>query len=637
MSRFSDGHWRLLPGDPRTNVAWRRDVLAWAKARGRPAERALRRRCERDVLFYFDLFAWTYNPLVEPHVFPFVLWENQRAAVLETAEVLFGENRSMIWEKTRYEGGTWCAVALFDWLCLFRRHKSVILISHNEKAVENGPADPSSLFWKLRFMHRHLPAWLAGEVKESRLKFQYPTGSAAVGWSTSKRSGVGGRGYVLLDEFGRMEQDYEIFGQTADTGPRLVVSTHYGVGTAFYTYTRPDSGIRKVVWHWSENPTKNRGSYRYDPNDPEAGPDGVVRLDADYAHQPDYAFDRTGRPFGGPRPGLRSPWYDREVVGRTDRDISMHLDIDAAGASAQFFRARVIEDQKKTVARPPLWSGELEHDGRGRPKRLVATPNGALKLWVLPDTYGRIPPSFYGAGADVSFGQGSTPSVIALGDAAAERPSLVALYADAAVETGEFAALYVALCRLFADRAGRGALGTWESTGPAGSKFTRVVADELGYENSWAFEDDEIKRRSGKSAPKRYGWAAVPRQKNLLLEDLRESMEGGRLLVPCAATLEECLHYQFSKRGDKVFHGKSENADDPRAGTVNHGDRVIAVALMWKMMGYLGAKGDREKRTAAAPPAPNTVGWYMGRWDEKDRLAAGEGAFGRSAYLGGRR
>ena len=116
MSRFSDGHWRLLPGDPRTNVAWRRDVLAWAKARGRPAERALRRRCERDVLFYFDLFALTYNPLVEPHVFPFVLWENQRAAVLETADVLFGENRSMIWEKTRYEGGTGCAV------CGWTRH-----------------------------------------------------------------------------------------------------------------------------------------------------------------------------------------------------------------------------------------------------------------------------------------------------------------------------------------------------------------------------------------------------------------------------------------------------------------------------------------------------------------------------------
>ena len=630
---LSAGKYHLeVPTNPKENLEWRLRFLDAVARRGDRGQRAVRQMCRDDLVFYTNAFVFTFNPLIEPHVFPFILWDYQVDALRETAHYLFTLKRSVIWEKSRYQGATWMGLDLFDWAAKFHRYKKFLCISHNEDAVDNGDDDPDSLFWKLRFIHHQQPEWLSGKPRCRSLKFGYPeTQSNITGTSTSARSGVGGRATgVLLDEFGKMMQDYEIFGQTADTGPRLIISTHYGLGTAFYTYTRPDAGIHKIVMHWSQHPTRGRGLYKYEPESSDAGPDGIVRLD-DYPHPPDYPFDRSREPLGGARPGVRSPWYDLEAKERPARDRAMHLDVNPEGASAQFFEPAVIERLRRDTTRPPLWTGDLIYDRvTGKPDKLLKRAGGPLQLWVLPDTYGRIKPSSYGAGSDIAFGGGHTPSTLAIGDALAEPASLVAMYADAFIETTEFAAFVAALCRLFRDINGTPALLCWESQGPAGGEFGKEMVEQLGYENSWAFEDDEIKRRL-RPGPKRWGWPAMPKQKNLLLKELRTATGSGRLIVPSDEMLKECLGYQFNDRGDKVFHGKSENTDDPQAGTVNHGDRVVAVGLMWKMLCKLGAREAVEVKTERQGHAYMSHGWMLEQ-AERQRLDRLED-YGRAAYL----
>jgi hypothetical protein len=641
VTTFSPGKfWKSVPTDPRQNALWRLEFIDEAARRGDRTQRRLRRMCAEDFHFHFNAFLFTNNPEVYPHVHPFVLHDFQAEALREVGHTLFVEQKSVIIEKGRKLGASWCALGLLDWRATFYKRQKFLAVSHNLEAVENGPDDQDSLFWKVRFVHEHLPDWLRGEVVGGSRRspgFGYRgTRSAFTGKSTSERSGVGGRATaVLLDEFGKMLQDYEIFAQTADTGPRLIISTHYGLGTAFYKYTRPDAGIKKIQWHWTQHPAWGRGRYKYEPESPDAGPDGIVRLD-DYPFPPDYPFDRSGKPHGGIAPKVRSPWYDEAVKGRGDRDTAQHIDVNPEGASAQFFDGQTVSRLIRDNVRPPLWTGDLLYDPvTGKPEGLRKREGGALQLWTLPDAYGRVRPSKYGAGSDISFGSGHTPSTVAVGDAWSTPPGLVALYADAHLGTEEFAAFCAALCRTFADESGHGALFCWESQGPAGAKFGTEMVRQLGYENSWEYEDDELLKRRGRAVRpgKRYGYPAMPKQKNLLLKELRDATQTGRLLVPSEATLRECLAYQFNDRGDKVFHGGAENADDPRAGTVNHGDRVIAVALMWKMLVKLGARETEQVRQQTRGWAPGTVGWDEERARAAARVAAADGLYGRAVYL----
>ena len=86
------------------------------------------------MVFYFNSFLWTYNPLEEPYVFPFILRPYQEDAVRETAEYLWERKESVVWEKGRYEGATWCAEGMFDWRCRFHKYQQAIFVSHSLEA-----------------------------------------------------------------------------------------------------------------------------------------------------------------------------------------------------------------------------------------------------------------------------------------------------------------------------------------------------------------------------------------------------------------------------------------------------------------------------------------------------------------------
>src|SRR5260370_34363113 len=134
-----------------------------------------------------------------------------------------------------------------------------------------------------------------------------------------------------IDEFSQIEEDYEVLHRTSDTtGCRIFNFTHKGLGTAAYELTQRVD-MRKLNLHWSQHPHKKKGLYRYDTEAKH-----VVSLDAGFQHDPDYSFITDGSPTGGPCPGLRSPWYDKECRRKgSARAVAMDLDIDPRGSVSQ--------------------------------------------------------------------------------------------------------------------------------------------------------------------------------------------------------------------------------------------------------------------------------------------------------------
>lgn len=591
---LSPGKWHLqVPRTYRANLQFRLKLLRLC--RDNPARQAaMIHACKEDILFYVNAFVWQINPrLIKSEIGPFLTWPFQEEAILQTIHRLYEDQDDMLWEKSREMGATWMALIIEDWTCLFHPWKKFLTISHSEQAVDRA-GDADSLFWKIRFMHEHLPGWLLRGAAKQKLRFRYPaTRSSLTGTATSERSGVGGRATaILLDEFSKHRDDYAILGQTADTGPRLFIGTHYGLEQAFYGLTqRPD--MRKIIMHWTQHPEKWKGAYRYDKKANQ-----VEVLDKTYAYPADFNFVLSEEPLGGPFPGIRSPWYDRECRRRNNsRDVAMHLDINPQGSQSQFFDPLTIRILQETYAVPPVWEGDISFDpDSGRPRCLVKLEGGPVKLWILPKSDGSLPQAPYAAGADVSTGNGTTNSVFTAGDARSGEKVLE--YATANTKPERFAMACVALCWLLKDESGEPAKFAWEHAGP-GLVFGEKVI-ESGYRNIYYREAHQT--LAGGKVSDLPGWYPNNSTKRLLLDEYRAALEARWFLNRSHIALKECLDYRRNPQGHVEHPGDLANKDDPSGARVNHGDRVIGDALCWKMMDSLGYRAEKKKEKVETKP-----------------------------------
>lgn len=570
-----------IPRGVEDNLHFRRNLLEDA-GKSRHVRYALKRICSEDLLFWVNAFVFQYNPqqLAGTQVGPFATWDFQDEAFLEILRCV-EERRDLVIVKSREMGASWMCLLAFLWLWLVKPRTALLVISRSAEAVDD-PGNPNSLFWKLDFVLDHLPDWLKPEGWERRkhrtkMSFVNPeNGSTIAGEASTGRAGVGGRATAMfVDEFSQIREDNEVLQRTADTtGCRVFNFTHTGLDTAAFRLSeRPD--VRKLTLHWSQHPEKNPGLYRYDPDSNEPGK--IVRYDPHHAYPPDFHFDRSGLP-GGPFAGLRSPWYDAECVRRDDkRAVAMDLDIDPRGSTHQFFDPVKVHALKLSYARDPVWEGDLDHDrDLARPRDgLVARAGGKLRLWVTPDHRGRLPADRYALGVDNAAGVGRTPSCVCLLNA--RTGEQVGEYADAFVEPADLAPWAVALAWLLKAADGDPAFLAWEALGP-GLKFgARVV--ELGFRNVyWRTNDAKVVKQPTDTP----GWFPSPQNQRLLLEDGRAALYSRRLVLHSELCLDETMDFKYTTQGG-VKHGKSEASDDPSAARENHGDRVVAAFLAWKV------------------------------------------------------
>jgi hypothetical protein len=562
--------------------------------------------CRRDILFFVNAFVYQFNPKAkgdEPKFGPFCTWDFQDEALLSLVESIHDQQDTVI-EKSREMGASWICLIVMLWYILFRPGVQFLLVSRDVDSVDC--KSPDSLFWKLRYMLRHLPDWLAPRMTDQSMYLcneilqSYITGEAS-----TKKAGIGGRATaIFLDEFSLVNDAQEIYDHTSDTAScRIFNFTHRGENTCASRLCKMPL-IKKIVMHWSQHPRKNPGLYRYN-----AEKRATESLDSHYEYPPDFHFVMDGTPVGGPFPGLRSPWYDKEVPRKgSNRAVAMDLDINPEGATSQVFDPLVIAQLIRSGARPPSWEGDLIYDDKtGEPERLDKRAGGLIKLWCPLDAYGRPGKARYIFGTDTSTGKGASPTVFSvLNEDTGEK---VLEYTNSRIYIHHAAPLAVALCKFFYN-----ALMIWEDKGP-GETFGLLVLD-LGYGNCYIRQDDHRLDKKMSSGPK-YGWVPNPANIRTLIEDYSEALRRREYVNYSARALQECNAFMYDKSG-YVMHSGMKTGDESGIG-VNHGDHVVADALTCK----LAKRKARVKKNEPRPVPLLSLEW---RRDYAKRQAEGEEA-----------
>lgn len=589
-------YYKSVPRDPVANLEFRRFITK--RCLEEPEYRnAVRHACEQDFLFWCLTFVFQFNPkptgTFTKEIGPFIPWDYQDNAVVSQDPnepgILWciANGEDMVIEKSRDMGASWLCLLVMLWLTLFHPWKKFTLVSKDADSVDK-PGDSDSLFWKLDFVIGYLPRWLVGEVSRNKMMIRCErTNSTITGTASTGRAGVGGRATAMfVDEFSLIREDREIFGRTKDTtNCRIFNGTHYGTSGMFFDLC--DSGsdigrrIKKLQMHWSKHPDKRRGLYQFDARTQQ-----VVALDPSYHYG--HTFDPVldGTPAGGPYPGIRSPWYDKEVKARggdrAKRDIALHLDMDPKGSSNQFFDPITINMLKREFCREPEGRYDIVYDSEsGRPLKganggsLVASPSGKLSLWVNLDMHGNPPLDVYAIGGDISAGTGATPSVFSIMNSRGEK---VGQYFNTRIEPTPLAPLVVALCWIFTGPDQRGAKLIWEMNGP-GVKFSEGVV-QLGYRNIYYRVSNPW--GLGKTISDMPGWYPSANATRVILEDYRHALQHKLVLNPCLSSVETCLDFVW--KGGSIEHDRKAADPDESGARENHGDEVIADALTWSQI-----------------------------------------------------
>jgi hypothetical protein len=577
-------HHLEVPKDYEANLDYRKAVLECCL--NNPREQHLvRMMAAEDALWYVSTFVVQYNPLTQgDEAGPFITWPCEEEAIKRLLWCV-DHKRSAVMEKSREMGGTYACILASDWFCITQKRKKVLVISRSAEAVDN-PGDPDCVFWKLDYVHRHLPTWLTGTISRRSMYFGFDRSESKItGAASTGKAGVGGRASIIfIDEFPMIREDREVRQRTASTTDcRWFNGTHLGVETEFYALTQQPE-IEKIQLHWSMHPEKRKGLYQCD------GLGKITVLDKDYDYGPNFNFVKDGTPTGGPYPGLRSPWYDWKCkdIG-SSRGVAMDLDINPTGAVSQFFDALVVRELQGQYCRPALWEGEVKVDSdTGRMVSLERRAGGPLRLWLQLDSEGKPPLARYCMGQDISLGTGATNSCASIVNG--ETGEKVGEYTDAWIRPEEFAKVCVGLATTFRGPDGPAKL-IWEMQGP-GVIFGKTVI-EVGFRNIH-YRDNEMKI-FGSIRTDTPGWYPTDPAKLEVLESYRKALRTREFLNRSKEALDECLLFKYSPNGKKVYHSGELSDADPSGAGVNHGDRVMADALAWKLAREITKSKAKEK------------------------------------------
>lgn len=320
---------------------------------------AIRALCTKDVFFWFNHFAWTYDPRerADRQTVPFILWDYQIELVtwlLENIEATMGtvERRNLAIEKSRDMGASWVVFLFAMWAWQFRNY-SILLGSRKQEEVDVR-GDMDTPFEKIRFNLRKQPPYLMPpnfdwKSHDKQLCLINPLGGEITGEASTSDFGRGGRKVlVIFDEFAAFTNDEAAWASAAQsTNVRLAISTPMGPHNKF---ARLIAGKEKEAvsikrLHWSIHPVKSAG----------------------------LTHTSTG--------ALTSPWYESQKATMSEEDIARELDINYATS----IKGQVFPDYTE----------------RHRIQNYVPDTTGSIVrcfdpgltfavLWLHIDNYGRI-------------------------------------------------------------------------------------------------------------------------------------------------------------------------------------------------------------------------------------------------------
>lgn len=578
--------YKKVPKELRANLEYR---IALRKRAERDVgfQEAVKAACKQDVLFFFNAMCWVYEP--RPQIIngveqsrqrPFITWPHQDPAIKTIDEFLGFEDIGA--EKSRGEGMSWIAIlfACRDWL--FKPMTSIGLVSKSEGSVDN-PMDSDSLMWKLDWELTKLPHWMSGNkdvdykrnVSDHTL-YNVRNGSMITGYAATGDVASGGRkAWFLMDELAKFPRgpDADAMASTQYvTNSRLVVSTPKGADGEYYRIMHEPSSMVKIVLDWKENPTRNRGLYRFDGSTPVAVDPVNNPLPKDYSPPTPQVLDLFSRlrRRGFKLDGVdRSPWLDHECdrPGATPQNVAQELGRDYGGSMHRIFGHGFQAAAAERIREPNL-RGVLDYNTETLEPSFDTSDDGPILLWTSLDVHNRPPPHLYVVSADIGAGLGGSFT----SNSVAEVIDLVTMeqvleYATNTTEPSDFADECIAIAKWF-----HGAYLAWEANGPGGAFTKRVVQREYPH----VFKRPLLWKR-GRKKTKELGWWTDPKSKEVLFTEISNSISTREVTIHSKALAAEFGQY-IRKNGDieHVLVGKTD--DDSSKGKA-HGDRVIAFGV----------------------------------------------------------
>jgi hypothetical protein len=574
---------RKLPRDAGELARWRLRMLEGSRT-DVGLQGDLRYMAGRDPLFWMLGFIWTYDPRLKAPVVPFAMYSFQERMFRELMEGI--GSRDLLIDKCRDIGASWLNMGAIVHKWMYIPRVTFLVASAKEDLVDRSK-DPDCLFWKVDFMLDHMPPWLRPTYERKQLNFFNPVMNTTIdGTSTTGDLSRGGRRTaILLDEFASVEQGHAVLAAAKHaTNSRVMNSTHRGTNTAFYVMSKNEA-IKKIEVDWWEHPLWSKGLYRSVPRSRDSAT-GLVGyelqiMDAGYEFSDDYQFICDGK--------MRSPWYDDQCRrAMHPSEIAREIDRNPQGSDSQFFDLNSLRQQRDSHVRPPICYGELEYNAdSAEPSYFDVGSTGRFMLWVIPGELGKFSSDRqYVLSADIATGTGASNSALMIGDR--KTGEKIGEFVSSHIDPNEFGKMAVSMARWL-----NNAFLIWEANGP-GRIFGKMVLD-AGYRNIYWRKEEQTLTKKQSDFP---GFYSSRPTKIVLLGEYRRALIDGKFQQVSESSIAEAEEYVFSADGD-IRHAKSANFVDPSGARDNHGDRVIADALL-----YMALKGDAKGEKPVATEVP---------------------------------
>lgn len=551
----------VVPKIPDENLQWRAKLLRKAE-KDVGFQRELYTASAHSILFWINAFVFTFRVFEggttadgrvvqskNQHV-PFVTWPIQDIHIIKVEDAI-NNAYSLLTDKTREMGASWCLATVFDHQYRFRADSLFLELSRVEEDVDDAE-NPKALFVKHDYIYQWLPEWMQERRKHTHMRIRnLDNGSRIDGASSSAAAGSGDRRRaVLLDEFAKVNNATKIKGSLRDVSPCLLPnSTPWGPGTA-YSQWRNSGQIEVFVLPWWEHPEKGRARYV------EQEEDGKWKI--------------------------RSPWYNHEETIRSAKEMAQEIDMDHIGSGDTFFEAITIQKHKALFAREPRQNRSIDFK-KGTatdaiPKMLLRKQRGSIRVtnigkWrIWTNLINNRPDQSknYIFGIDVSKGQGASNSVISI--MCAETREKIAVFECANTPPYELARICVAAALWCGGARDSLPLIIWEANGP-GWDFGRQLVKIYEYPKYYI---DRAVGTVREKRGKKYGWNSSRQKKEIVLGMYRRALAFGGYINHCEKALDEALTYIYYESGGLGPAALMEESAEARK---THGDRVIADML----------------------------------------------------------
>lgn len=232
-------------------------------------------KCKEDRRFWFDTFAYTFNPkLANPHI-PMILWPFQADYVEWIADRIYLQESGLT-EKTREMTETWSKIGTLGWFFCFDDNAQFQVGSRKEELVDG--KHPDAIMPKLDYLFERLPRWLLDRCVGPEYTGDKPwrtfknmtnprTRSNLYGEATNKNFGRGGRRRAIAIDEAAFIEDLEQIIRSAgmNTNCLLLGSTPNGMGGHFakMRFSMPERLIYRI--HWTKHPEWAKGLYKCAP------------------------------------------------------------------------------------------------------------------------------------------------------------------------------------------------------------------------------------------------------------------------------------------------------------------------------------------------------------------------------------